>query len=74
MSVTLGGGEVGVTQQLLDRSQVGASVEQVRGEGVTEGVGMGGRGGATVEDAAHVTGCEAVAPVVDEERVGDRGG
>ena len=42
MSVTLGGGEVGVTEQLLHGAEVGATVEQVGGEGVAQGVGVRG--------------------------------
>ena len=41
VGVALGCGDVGVPQQLLDRSQVGPTVEQVGGEAVAEGVGMG---------------------------------
>jgi hypothetical protein len=42
VSVTLGGGQVGVTQQLLDRTQVGTPVEEVRGEGVAQRVRVRG--------------------------------
>ena len=37
--VDLGGGEIGVAEHLLDGAQVGASLEQVGGERVPEGVG-----------------------------------
>src|SRR5687767_10481894 len=43
VSVTLRRREIGVTQQLLHRPQVRTAVEQVRGEGVAQCVGMGGR-------------------------------
>ena len=69
VSVALGGGQIGVTQQLLHRPQVGAPVEQVRGERVAQGVGVGGSGRTAVEDAPHVAGREAVAPPVEEQRV-----
>ena len=51
-----------MAEQLLDDPQVGAAVEQVGGEAVAEGVGVGGHRGAAVEDAADVAGAEAVAP------------
>src|SRR4051794_39021978 len=68
VSVPLGGGQVGVTEQLLHRSQVGTPVEEVRGEGVAEGVRVGGAGSAVVEDPAGVPGGEATAPAVEEQR------
>ena len=37
--VELGGGHRGVTEQLLDHTDVGASGQQVRGEGVAQDVG-----------------------------------
>ena len=55
VSVPLGGGQIGVTQQLLHRAEVGAPVEQVCGEGVPEGVRVGGRRRPAVEDAPDVT-------------------
>ena len=58
-----------MTEQLLHGAQVGAAVEQVGGEGVAQGVGVGGRGRPAVEDAAHVAGREAAAPLVEEQRV-----
>ena len=39
-----------MAQQLLHHPQIGASVEQVGGEGVAQGVRVGGAGGAVVED------------------------
>ncbi len=38
MGVDGGGGDVGMAQQQLHRTQVGAVVEQMRGEGVAQGV------------------------------------
>lgn len=38
MRVNLRGGEVGVAEEHLDHAQIGAVVEQVRGEGVAQGV------------------------------------
>ena len=69
VSVPLGGGEVGVAQQLLHRPQVGAAVEEVGGEGVAQGVRVGGRGRPAVEDAPRVTRREATAAAVDEQGV-----
>jgi hypothetical protein len=42
VGVALGGGQIGVTQELLHRPQIGPVVEQMGGEGVPKGVGMGG--------------------------------
>jgi hypothetical protein len=38
VGVELGGGEVGVAEHLLHRAQVAVAGEQVRGEGVAQGV------------------------------------
>jgi hypothetical protein len=42
MSVDLGGLETGVTEEFLDDTQVGTTIEQVGGETVPQCVGMGG--------------------------------
>ena len=55
MSVDLRGLQAGVPEQLLDNPQVGATVEQVGGEAVAQGVGMGGHRRPAVEDPPHVT-------------------
>jgi hypothetical protein len=39
VGVDLGGGEAGVAEEFLDGAQVGAGLQQVGGEGVTQGVG-----------------------------------
>ena len=39
VGIDLGGGEIRVAQQHLHHSQIGAVIEQVGGEGVTQGVG-----------------------------------
>ena len=44
VSVYLRRGQVGVAEQLLNRPQIGAPVEQVRRERVSERVGMRGDG------------------------------
>ena len=54
VGVALRRGHVGVAEQLLDRPQVGATVEQVGGEAVAQGVRVRRRRRAAVEDAAHV--------------------
>ena len=41
MSVDLRGLQAGVTQQFLHHTQVGAPVEEMGGEAVAEGVGVG---------------------------------
>jgi len=42
MGVDLGGAEAFVAEKLLNDPEVGAAIEEVGGEGVAEGVGMGG--------------------------------
>gem|GEM_PF-205513 len=49
LGVALGGGEAGVSEEFLDRAQVGAPVEEVGGVGVAQGVGTG----AERQDAAR---------------------
>lgn len=39
MSVNLGSGEIGVAQQHLHHTQIGAVIEQMGGKGVAQGVG-----------------------------------
>ena len=39
MRVNLRGGKIGVPQQHLHHAQVGAVIQQMRGKGVTQGVG-----------------------------------
>ena len=59
---------VGMTEQLLNRPQIGPTVEEVGGEGVPERVRVHGRRGTAVEDAPDVARGERIAPTVDEER------
>ena len=59
-----------MTQQLLHRPQVGATVEQMGSERVAQGVGMGGIARSTVEDAPHVAGREPATPPVEKGRIG----
>src|SRR3546814_1641413 len=72
MSVPLSGGEIGVAEELLHRSEVGAAVEQVCGEGVPESVWMRGRRGPAVEHAPGVARREAQPAAVEEQRLGRR--
>src|SRR3954447_17023738 len=74
MSVDLRCLKAGMSEQLLHNSYVGSSVEQMSGEGVAKGVGMGRRRRPVVEDAADVAWSELVAPQVQEHRVGRRVG
>jgi len=39
VSVSLGGGEAAMTQQLLDGAQVRPSIEQMGGKGMAQGMG-----------------------------------
>jgi len=58
-----------VAQELLDRPEIGAAVEQVGGEGVAQGVRVGWRRGAPVEDPAHVAVGEGAAAAVPQQAV-----
>ena len=68
VGVPLGGGHVGVTEQLLHGAEVRAAVEQVGREGVPQRVRVGGPRRTAVQDAAHVAGRQAPAPLVAEQR------
>ena len=59
-----------MTQQLLHRTQVGPTVEQMGGERVAERVRVGGIARSTVEDAPHVAGREPATPPVEKGRIG----
>ena len=59
MSVDLGGLQTGVTEQFLDDTQVGTAVEQVGGEAVAEGVGVGRNRGPAVEMPPDVAGAQS---------------
>ena len=67
MSVDLRGLQAGVTQEFLHHTQVGPPVQQVGGEAVTEGVGVGRDRRPAVEEAPHVPRAEPVAPAVEEK-------
>src|SRR5664279_5802208 len=68
MSVDLRGLQAGMTQQFLHHSEVRAPVQQMGGEAVAEGVGVGRDRRPAVEDPPDVTGSQAVSPPVVEER------
>ena len=70
MSVDLCGLQAGVTQQFLHHPQVGAPVQQVGGEAVAEGVGVGGDRRPPVEEPPDVPGAEPLAPPVVEQGSG----
>ena len=66
MSVDLRGLQAGVTQQFLHHPEIGATVQEVGGEAVAEGVGVGRDRRSTVQDPSHVAGPEAVLPTVQK--------
>jgi hypothetical protein len=66
MSVDLRGLQAGVTEQFLHHPQVGTPVQQVGGEAVAEGVGVGRDRRSTVQDPSHVAGPEPVLPTVEK--------
>jgi len=59
----------GVTQQLLDRAQVGPVVQQVRGKCVAKRVGMRRRNGTSVDRATHVASAHAGPFGIDEQGI-----
>src|SRR5919106_6873991 len=73
MGVELRGAEIGVPEHLLDAPQVGAALEQVRGEGVPKQVRVDlrgvepGLGGKAAEDEECAGACERAALRVQEE-------
>src|SRR3954471_18254810 len=74
VSVDLRRLQAGMTQELLDRTQIGPPVEQMGGERVAKGVRMRGRGSAPAEDAADVPRTEPVpSPVHEHGLAGGRG-
>src|SRR4051794_25221676 len=71
LRIFLGGGEAGVTEQFLDRTQVRAVSQQVRGVRVPEAMGVHRRvarevRGVQLYDAADPAGGEARIAVVEE--------
>ena len=65
--IDLGRLQVGMAQQLLYRTQIGPTVEQVGGETVTERMGMGENGRAAIDDAPNVAGGQPLATGVAEQ-------
>jgi hypothetical protein len=70
VGVDRGGGDVGVAQQHLHRAQVGAVVQQVRGEGMAQGVRRQRRGDAG-RRACFFTSIQNMARVMPLPRAGD---
>ena len=75
VGVALGGRERGVPEQLLDRPQVGALLEQVGGEGVPQRVRVNAAGtrrgvDPVVENAPHRAIAQAAASAIAEDRAG----
>ena len=69
MGVDLRRAEIGMSEQLLHLTQIGAAVEQVSGVGVPESVRMRGRCGPAVEQTANVARCDGASPEVYEDGV-----
>ena len=69
MGVVLGGGEIRMAQQFLHRSEVSPTIEQMGGEGVTQRVGMSGRGRPTIEQSPDIAGAESAPLLVEEHCV-----
>src|SRR6266542_6073806 len=74
MRVLLCGGKGGMAEQLLDRAQIGAGGEQMRGESVAQGVWRDGgrkacRAQAGFQEPRHRACCQPSAARVDEQRL-----
>lgn len=72
VGVDLGGGDVGVAEEFLNHTQVGAAFEEVGGEGVAEEVrvdfvGESGLFGTLLDDLAHAVGGEGAASDGEED-------
>src|SRR5439155_22505783 len=65
--------QIGVAEQLLHRTEVGAPVEQMRRERMAQCVGVGRGGRPTVEYAANVTGRQRPSPPVEKDDIAWRG-
>lgn len=61
-----------MAEQLLHGAQIGAAVEEVRGERVAESVRMGGRCGSVIEDAPHVPWRQGAASTIEKDPVRGR--
>jgi len=69
VGVPLGGGDIGVSKQLLDCPQVGASIEQMGGKGVPKGMRVCGRRAPAVENSAHISRREVVTTLITKELI-----
>ena len=67
MSVDLCRLQAGVPQQFLHHPEVGAPVQEVGGEAVAEGVGVGRDRRSPVEHPSDVTGPQPMSPPVEEQ-------
>ena len=68
VGVALRGGHVAVSEQFLHDAQIGAVVEEVRGERVPQGMGMRRCERTVVEDPPHVARTESSPALVEEQR------
>ena len=68
VGVALRGRDVAVPEQLLDRAQVGATVEQVGGEAVAQRVRVRRRRRPPIDDAANVARGQSASALVAEQR------
>ena len=69
MGVALRGRHIGMTEQLLHGAQVGASVEQMRREGVPKRMRMGRCRRPSIEDSAHIARREPTAALVAKQLI-----
>lgn len=72
MGVKLGGDNAGVTEQFLDRAQVGAIFQEMGGEAVSQGMrrklsGDTSLGGYSFNQSPYMAAAEAIAPVIEKE-------
>ena len=69
MGVALRGRHIGMTEQLLHGAQVGAAIEQMRREGMSQRVRMSRRRRTSIEDPAHITWREPTAALVAKQLI-----
>ena len=70
MGVMLRRGEIGMTEQFLNGSEIGASIEKVGGKGVAQRVRMGRRWRTTVEESPDISRTETSTSLIEEHRIG----
>ena len=66
MRVALSRGEIGVAEEFLDHTKVRPTIEEMGGERVPEGMGMGRTRGASIHDPPDVAWSQRMQASIDE--------